>query len=78
MVTVTASVMLVNEMVPAISSSGVANVTHFKNCQVPLMHLAQPLLSLQSYREMKRSTRNIQRTECCDIPNHAAFSLLIC
>jgi hypothetical protein len=38
MPTAPASVKLPNDMVPAISSSGVANITYFKNCQVPLPH----------------------------------------
>jgi hypothetical protein len=36
--TATASVELENEMVPAVSSSGVANITHFKNHQVLFPH----------------------------------------
>jgi hypothetical protein len=32
------SVELANDMVPTISSSGVSNITHFKNHQVPLPH----------------------------------------
>jgi hypothetical protein len=35
-------VKLANYMVPAISSSGVAKVTHFKNHQVPLLYPALP------------------------------------
>jgi hypothetical protein len=37
-VTVTASVTLANDMVPAISSSGAANIKRFKNREVPLPH----------------------------------------
>jgi hypothetical protein len=35
MATATASVKLTNDMVPATSSSGVANIMQFKNRQVP-------------------------------------------
>jgi hypothetical protein len=35
--TALASVKLANDMVSAISSSRVANITYFKNCQVPLL-----------------------------------------
>jgi hypothetical protein len=45
MATAIASANLTNHMVPAISSSGVSNVTHFKIRQVPLTHPVQPLLS---------------------------------
>jgi hypothetical protein len=37
MATVPALVKLTNDMAPAISSLGVANIMHFKNCQVPLL-----------------------------------------
>jgi hypothetical protein len=40
----TALVKLTNHMVPAISSSEVANITHFKNRQVSLPHSVQNLL----------------------------------
>jgi hypothetical protein len=38
MASVTASIKLANDMVPTITSSGVANIMHFKNCQVPFPH----------------------------------------
>jgi hypothetical protein len=48
MATATASVKLANDMVPAILSLGVANITHSKNRQVPLQHPTKGLYLRQS------------------------------